>query len=161
MVAIDHMSPQVALFLVNAGADLHKSDVEGRQALHYAARYGFHEVVGALLKKGVKPDKQGSLGSPLMEAVAGTGDAKTISALINAGASVRCGTDDGGNLLHLAAAKGNATAARLLLGAGVSPLEVDRHGNRPSALAEDPITGIVISDAEHRMTEMGCIGSRR
>ena len=49
MVAISHSFNDVALELLDAGADVHEKDARGRTALHLACKLGSEEVVQALI----------------------------------------------------------------------------------------------------------------
>ncbi|KAM0718807.1 hypothetical protein Q7P37_005878 [Cladosporium fusiforme] len=56
--AIFSRHSRVVKLLVTAGADIKKTDVIGRNALHWAAENGMEEVVEILLASGADPNKQ-------------------------------------------------------------------------------------------------------
>ena len=66
-LAIERGFEDIALALLEAGADVHTKDEQGRTALHWACYKGFKEVGEMLINKGSKVDERDMFGqTPLM-----------------------------------------------------------------------------------------------
>ena len=88
MLAIERGHSDISLHSINHGADLNKTDVCKRTALHYASKYGRLKVVELLLSKGAGIDVEDENHySPLMLAATNR-HFDIVCHLITAGASV-------------------------------------------------------------------------
>lgn len=157
---------QSADFLLDHGLAVDVLGANGRTPLMAAAIAGESQMVAWLLRQGASPalkDKDGT--TPLMLAVragkAGTveelapfsrnqldeailmaaleGQARSIDALTNYGASVYATMEDGRNPLMLAAQNGHAEAVKLLLEIGSSRLATDEAGRTAADLAIEAV----------------------
>ena len=118
--------------------DLDATDADGNTALHWAAAFGYVDVIAALLERGAEIDATNGWGRTplLMAAAAGHGEA-TI-ALVDAGAdpNVFGRGEFEYSPLHAAAARGQVDVMKALLGAGAGPRAKDRYGNTPLGWAK-------------------------
>jgi hypothetical protein len=130
-ICSDHM--EVALFLIEAGADVSAKDKLGGTPLTWAAsrsqwvmRHQNVRVVAALLDKGAKIDARDKEGiTPLMWACS-RGAVKLVELLIARGADVNARSSKRGHT-PLVWAKNIATV-RVLLAAAADPSAVDKNG---------------------------------
>ncbi|MGP8153868.1 MAG: ankyrin repeat domain-containing protein [Smithella sp.] len=105
--ALDHAvssgAPDIAIFLIDKGADVNYSIGGGDTVLMDAAWQGFSDVVELLLKKGANPNAKEELTgwTALMDA-AMAGRTQTAKMLLNNGANVDLADKDGQTALHLA-----------------------------------------------------------
>jgi hypothetical protein len=95
--------------LVDAGADVNASDIEGWTPLHFAARAQIPKTVEYLLKHGALPNPQDSHGNtPLFRAVGTSrGRSDVITLLRNAGADPFIENNYGNSPIDLARRIGN------------------------------------------------------
>src|SRR5262245_6693186 len=105
--------------LVQQHTDVNAAQPDGTTALHWAAHWNDLEAVNLLLRAGANSKATNRYGStPISEAVA-TGNAATVQALLNAGASANTPTTaDGETILMTAARVGNLDVVKLLLDRG-------------------------------------------
>jgi uncharacterized protein len=126
--AILRNKTEIALFLLEAGADADAPDRSQRTPLHLAVERGNVAVVTALLTGHARPNERDNLGwTPLHHAAAKDKEA-VARALLSGGADPRMLSERGGTPLHEAAASGGAGMIRLLLEAGVDPGVVSKTG---------------------------------
>ena len=83
MVSISRSYNDVALALLDAGADVHEKDARGRTALHLACKLGSEEVVQALIDRGSRVDERDAFGATSIMCARD----KTAMLLLRAGAS--------------------------------------------------------------------------
>jgi ankyrin repeat protein len=107
-----------ALAMIDAGADVHRTQPDGTTPLHWAVYRVDVELVAALLGRGADPDVVNAFGSsPLAEAVK-VGNAAMVGMLLDAGADPNMANEDGQTPLMLAARTGVVDVARLLVAEG-------------------------------------------
>ncbi|KAK3426428.1 hypothetical protein EUGRSUZ_F02882 [Eucalyptus grandis] len=107
--------------LVRAGADLNKTDYDGRSPLHLAAARGYEDIVFFLVQEGVDVNTK---------AVA-RGDSDFLKRILANGIDPNSKDYDHRTPLHVAASEGLYLMAKLLLEAGASVFLKDRWGNTP------------------------------
>lgn len=115
-VAIKLHRPQVALLLLDSGADvnLRPKSKNGVAPLHVAARNGDLEALNLLLSRGAEPDIRDSRGdTPLMT---GARYAPIVEALLAKGADVNARDDDGST--PLMSAVSSVESLRVLISHG-------------------------------------------
>jgi uncharacterized protein len=94
--------PQVALALIQAGADVNIAGGSVISPLHAAAAFGLVDVVAVLLAAGAVVDAPDVLGStPLISAVQSSRGGDCVYALLAAGANPRVVLQDGRTALHV------------------------------------------------------------
>lgn len=124
---------ELALALLNAGADSCALDTEGRSALHVAARYNRVEILTDLLKKPVKLqiDLQDKLGMTALYMAARYNHATVVDQLLKSGANPHLPHTNGVTPLHVAAHNGHQEACAQLIQAGAVVDSQNERGNTP------------------------------
>ncbi|KAH9649316.1 Potassium channel SKOR [Citrus sinensis] len=125
--------------LIRAGADLNKTNYDGRSPLHLATSRGYEDITLFLIQKGVDTNikvKEGAslnvddAGSLLCTAVA-RGDSDFLKRVLSNGVDPNSRDYDHRTPLHVAASEGLYLMVKLLLEAGASVFTKDRWGNTP------------------------------
>lgn len=126
--AILRNKTEIALFLLEAGAQVDAPDRSQRTPLHLAVERGNVEIVTMLLAKHARPDERDSLGWTPLHHAAAKDKLAVARVLLAGGADPKVLSERGGTALHEAAASGGAEMIRLLLKAGVDPAVVSKTG---------------------------------
>ncbi|KAL2068468.1 hypothetical protein VTL71DRAFT_16566 [Oculimacula yallundae] len=116
--------------LLDAGADITASRVDGKNALSCAVGSGNAEIVALLLEKGIDtelPDLNGR--TPLVEA-SRSGKVDIVKLLLKHGAAINSPDHEGRKALHWACFGGFESVAKALLGGGAS-ISADFTGRTP------------------------------
>ncbi len=109
----------------------------GETALGYAAAHGEHEVLDALLQKGVSPDTRGRLEEPAVLRATRAHDDTAVKRLIDAGANVNLQTANGTSALMVAAGSSDLAILDLLIAAGAHVEMQDKTGRDAVWFAAD------------------------
>jgi ankyrin repeat protein len=117
--------------LVQSGADVNATQLDGATALHWAAYHGDSELAQFLLKSDANVSAANREGSTPMWLATSQGDAKMVATLLDGGADANEPLPLGRRPLMLAARAGSVEAVRLLLEHGADPnaKETDRGTN--------------------------------
>lgn len=115
----------VAMLLVEEGADFLSEDNEGQTALHRAAYIGYDMFVELLLGRGADVSLQDKNGKTALHQAAVDGSERTVQLLLEAGADITITEKNGQTALHIAAAKGRADLVKILLENGADLATVD------------------------------------
>ena len=113
--AVKAKQHEVALALIEKGADVRARDVDGTTALHYAAHYDDADLVKRLLAAGADAKAANDYGATPLSEAAVTGDPGILKALLAAGADAKATNAEGQTALMVVARTGNIEAAKLLL----------------------------------------------
>jgi len=100
----------VALALVNAGANLEAADAHGNTPLHLASRQGMHDIAKVLLSRGAAVNARNMLqNTPLHEACGPSARSKPLAVMLikEYKANTKCRNLKGQTALECAAASGN------------------------------------------------------
>jgi hypothetical protein len=125
--------PMMALFL-SRGADLHKTNRFGEQALMHAAWKGRLEAVRWLLDRGARVNRDGREWSALHYAVF-AGHEAVARLLIERGADVNARAPNGSTVLMMAAREGREGLARMLVERGADTQAINERGEDALAWA--------------------------
>jgi ankyrin repeat protein len=119
---------EIALLLIEAGADVDKPDRSQRTPLHLAVERGNVPVLEALLAKKAKPNEYDKAGWTPLHNAAAKDRVAIARALLKGGANPMTLSERGGTPLHEAAASGSAEMVQLFLDAKVDPTIVSKLG---------------------------------
>ena len=119
---------EIALFLLEAGADPSKPDRSQRTPLHLAVERNNVPITEALLAKKAKPNERDKAGWTPLHNAAAKDRVAVARALLKGGANPMTLSERGGTPLHEAAASGSAEMVRLFLDAKVDPTVVSKTG---------------------------------
>lgn len=119
---------EIALHLLEAGADPDAPDRSARSPLHLAVERANVALVEALLRRKAKPDTLDKMGWTPLHHAAAKDKVAVAKALLAGGANPKALSERGGTPLHEAAASGGAEMVNLFLSAGVDPSIVSKLG---------------------------------
>jgi len=128
-----NINPQIALHLIQSGANVNAVDEDGNTAFHYAVGIKSIEIVKAMIKAGADLElENGELNTALMIAV-GADDLQMMQLLIGSGAVVKpSASKKGHEVLHTAAYhSNNMETLKMLLKTGANVNGRDEDGNTP------------------------------
>ncbi len=126
--AILRNKPEIANFLLEAGADPNALDGSGRTPAHMAVERGSAIVLKILIQRGADLDRWDARGWTPLHHAAARDRVELATALLDGGADLARLSELGGTALHEAAASGGETMIRLLLDRGVDPSIVSSTG---------------------------------
>ncbi len=117
-LAVGQGETEIALFLIEQGADVLYTKENGWTMLHDAAWRGSPEIIALLVDSGIPVDAKTDFGrTPLQNTCMG-GNLEGATVLIKKGANVNAEGDEGWTPLYLAINRGNREMVPLLLKAG-------------------------------------------
>ncbi|MCX6868479.1 MAG: ankyrin repeat domain-containing protein [Verrucomicrobia bacterium] len=119
---------EIALYLLEAGADPNSQDASQRTPLHLAVERNNPVVAAALLKAGAKPNLRDKDGWTPLHHAAAKNQLATAKVILAGGADPMTLSALGGTPLHEAAASGGAEIVRLLLAHKVDPKVKSKDG---------------------------------
>lgn len=126
--AVIRNKAEIALYLLEAGADPNTVDTSQRTPLHLAVERNNPVVAAALLKAGAKPNLRDKDGWTPLHHAAAKNQLETAKAILAGGADPMTLSELGGTPLHEAAASGGAAIIRLFLDHKVNPAVVSKQG---------------------------------
>jgi type 1 glutamine amidotransferase len=118
----------IAILLLESGADPNSVDPSQRTPLHLAVERNNPVVAAALLKAGAKPNQRDKNGWTPLHHAAAKNQLDTAKAILAGGANPMTLSELGGTPLHEAAASGGAEIVRLLLDHKVNPTIKSKEG---------------------------------
>ena len=124
----------VAKALIEAGADVHKANNDGRTPLYLASQNGHEAVVKFLLGKGGRVNHVCENGATPLYLAAQNGYASIAHILIDQGANVNQATEGGFTPLYVAVEHNNLAVARLLLDNGANIHDTANEGVYPASV---------------------------
>lgn len=129
---------KIVHFLLKSGADAHKVDGRGYNALHHAIQYNQNVVGHYLLNEaGLKIDSTDHEGHTALLWAAYTNHEEAVRYLLSQGANVNAQDNGGSSALHWAAVKGNASVVNALLTVGhANPNLKDKESATPTDAAQ-------------------------
>ncbi len=118
----------IALFLLEAGADPSEPERSQRTPLHLAVERGSLPLVEALLARKARPNERDRIGWTPLHHAAAKDRVAIARALLKGGANPMTLSERGGTPLHEAAASGGAEMIQLFLDHKVDPTIVSKLG---------------------------------
>jgi ankyrin repeat protein len=115
-----------AAALIEQGADVNATEVDGTSALHWAVHFRDAELVRSLLAAGADAAAVNRYGMSPLQVAAVSGDAAVIEALLMAGADPNSTLPEGETVLMTAARTGAPEALTVLLASGAAVDAQDR-----------------------------------
>ena len=129
---------KIVKLLIEKGAKLDETDIEGRTPLFMACRQGHHAVVRLLVEAGADKDKSGLEGWTPLSIASNRGDLETVRLLIEKGANLDKATKVYfWTALYQACWWGHLEIVRLLVEAGANIAKKAKDGNTPLDIAID------------------------
>lgn len=129
--AIEFRQPEIALYLIDQGADINDMVEEQTTFLHYAAIYGLCEVIKVLLQKGLQIDQPSQSGITALAFSIHFNKPEVTRFLIEQGASVHALDTSGKGILTQATSHGRLESAELLIQNGADVNAIDHQGQSP------------------------------
>lgn len=126
--AILRNKTDIALLLIQSGADPNSVNASKRTPLHLAVDRNNPAIATALLKAGAKPDVRDNDGWTPLHHAAAKNQLETAKAILAGGANPMTLSELGGTPLHEAAASGGAEIIRLFLDHKVDPSVKSKEG---------------------------------
>lgn len=126
--AVIRNKTEIALYLLEAGADPNTVNASQRTPLHLSVDRNNPVVAAALLKAGAKPNPRDNDGWTPLHHAAAKNQLETAKAILAGGADPMTLSNLGGTALHEAAASGGAEIIRLFLDHKVDPAVVSKQG---------------------------------
>jgi type 1 glutamine amidotransferase len=126
--AVIRNKTEIAVCLLDAGADPNTVNASKRTPLHLAVDRNNPVVAAALLKAGAKPNERDNDGWTPLHHAAAKNQLETAKAILAGGADPMTLSELGGTPLHEAAASGGAEIIRLFLDHKVDPAVVSKQG---------------------------------
>lgn len=136
LIAFIHKKPDVALLLINNGADIQRSTSSGDTPLHYAAWKGYTAVVDALLKRGAHINLSNKQGCGALHLAASEGHLETVKHFIRNGAPIDLANlQNGCTPLHDAVTKNRLSVVQYLISQKAAIDSKNNKGTTPLAIA--------------------------
>ncbi|KAL5009533.1 hypothetical protein ScPMuIL_011838 [Solemya velum] len=113
------MQDEVVVYLISHGCKINMPDIYGQTPLHYAAMRGNEIAAKTLLGNGsINIEIEDKQRMTALHMAASHNQVVIAQMLIEAGANLRCCTDEDSTPLHLASSEGNIEIVRMLFEAG-------------------------------------------
>ena len=126
--AVLRNKPDIAILLLQSGANPNSVDTSQRTPLHLAVERNNPAIIAALLKAGAKPNPHDKDGWTPLHHAAAKNQLESAKILLAGGADPMSLSNLGGTPLHEAAASGGADIVRLLLDHKVDPSVKSKEG---------------------------------
>ena len=114
--------------LLNGGADVNATQVDGTTALHWAAYHEDAETAALLVKAGANVNAANRFGVPPLALACTNGNANVVRLLLEAGADAHATMKGGETVLMMAARSGSVEAVKALLVRGAKHDARERRG---------------------------------
>jgi ankyrin repeat protein len=119
---------EIAMLLIDSGADVNEPDGGKRTPLHLAVERNNVPILKALLAHKAKPNERDKAGWTPLHNAAAKDRVAIARALLEGGADIKTLSERGGTALHEGAASGSAEMVKLLLDAKADPTVVSKTG---------------------------------
>lgn len=147
--AILRKKSEIALHLIDSGADIDAADGSQRSPLHLAVERGLPTLLIALLEHGATTGRLDKIGWTPLQHAAAKDQVELVRILLDGGADPNQPSARGGTALHEAAASGSPAITRMLLEAGVDPAVVSATGQTALSIAKEyenhPVADLISS----------------
>jgi len=147
--AILRKKGEIALHLIESGADVDAADGSQRSPLHLAVERRLPAVLKSLLDHGATTGRLDKIGWTPLQHAAAKDQVELVRILLEGGADPNQPSARGGTSLHEAAASGSPAITRMLLEAGVDPAVVSATGQTALSIAREydnqPVADLISS----------------
>jgi ankyrin repeat protein len=123
-------------WLLCNGAGIDAQDKEGRNALHYAAKYGHLEIVQYLIENGADINSRDKRGDTALHYASWQGNIEIVQHLVDKGANVNIQNTCGSSILYYAVGEGHLQLAEYLIKCGADINAQDYKGHTASDYAK-------------------------
>jgi ankyrin repeat protein len=131
-------SHDIAVALIDGGADIDARNKQGRTPLLTAVMGGKERIVWLLLRKGAKTESMDYEGHRALQySLEFNSSEPIVWSLVDGGANIEARDKQDRTMLHIATAQGQKKIVLLLLGKGATPGFMDDEGNTALHLATD------------------------
>ncbi|EAY12721.1 hypothetical protein TVAG_117430 [Trichomonas vaginalis G3] len=120
--------PSLCEYFLSTGANINEKDIDGKTALHIAARYNCIETVELLISHGANINEKNKDGETSLHIAANNNSKETAELLISNGANINEKNDDAGTALHIAAFENHKETVELLISHGANINEKNDYG---------------------------------
>eukprot|EP00055_Hartaetosiga_balthica_P004326 m.11149 g.11149 ORF g.11149 m.11149 type:complete len:261 (+) comp3788_c0_seq1:60-842(+) len=160
LIACENGQVEIAMKLIEAGADIHAFDKGGVPVIHRAVDSMEPLLIEYLVKAGVDVDErdQGQGWTPLMRCAGTFGDVRMARMLVHHGADVNAQDKSELTPIMLASNGGFKSLVRFLLSAGADAKKMNKHGisaRQVSIAARDQIIVDIIDHPPPQANEHG------
>jgi len=131
ILAAEAGDKNMVLKLLNQGADVNTTTIDGVSPLMYASEKGYFDVSRILILNGAEINMQPSIGPPALIGAVRAGQYNLTELLINNGADISIKDDKGAQSLHYAAAYIFNDILDMLLFYRANPNAPDNNGSTP------------------------------
>jgi ankyrin repeat protein len=140
-------SHDIAVALIDGGADIDARNKQGRTPLLTAVMEGKERIVWLLLRKGAKTESMDYEGHRALQySLEFNSSEPIVWSLVDGGANIEARDKQGRTMLHIATAQGQKKIVLLLLGKGATPGSMDDEGNTALHLATDEDIALALID---------------
>ncbi len=119
--AVEQRNAALIRKLLDAGADVNATQVDGMTALHWAVYNDDVATARMLVRAGAKVNAANRYGVPPLSLACTNGNAEVVKLLLEAGADAKAALPGGETVLMTAARAGNLETVKALLGRGADP----------------------------------------
>lgn len=137
LMAVSEGHIDMALKLINAGANVYAREQDGRDAFHLAVNNGHTDLVRKLLNLEAYTAREDDWGWAPVHQAARYGFADILELLVEHGADVNQICDDGSTPLHYAAGENKIEVIRVLIKHGAALDTLDHYKNSALCIAAD------------------------
>jgi ankyrin repeat protein len=141
LLAAKVRATDLALILLNSGANPNSKASDGTSALIYASQNNLNSLARSLISAGADANAHKNDGETALFIAAQQGNLEIVQSLIAAGADIKAARNDGRTVLMAAASGGNLRIVQSLIVHGADVLSLDGAGSSALMSASGPDAG--------------------